>query len=233
MLRLTLMLLLSVLPWAAQAQAFKCTDARGDTTYTDQPCKGGALVVPQATPEQLAADAERAAEAQARARSRAESNQEWERARLAREQAQAEARMATSPAESNACRVARDAMNQAAQSTTASAEEQRAARVNAALACGQPAPEEPVVVWGGPRYVRPWRPLDVGDPRMGIGSPPGLHPQGFDSRPWHARRPHERPSVQGGTVAPRPPGAHGTPSKPSARPQRPRRQATPDEATTD
>lgn len=232
MLRLTLLLLLCALPWAVQAQAFKCTDARGNTTYTDQPCQGGAVVVPQATPEELAADAERAAEAAARAQARDQTNQEWESARLAREQVQAEARRAASPAESGTCQTARDAMNQVAQSATASAEEQRAARVNAALACGQPAPEEPVVVWGGPRYVRPWRPLDAGDPGLGIGSRPGLRPQGFDSRPWHVRRPSTQPPAQYGKPALRPPVAHGTPSTPSTRPSRSSRRAPPDDLSS-
>ncbi|MBQ6657387.1 MAG: DUF4124 domain-containing protein, partial [Ottowia sp.] len=33
------------LPLAAQAQAFRCTDATGGVLYTDQPCAGGDLVV--------------------------------------------------------------------------------------------------------------------------------------------------------------------------------------------
>ncbi len=63
----TLVALALGLPLAAAAQAYKCVDAAsGRTLYTDQPCKGGATVVPRPTDEQLRLDAERAQQARER-----------------------------------------------------------------------------------------------------------------------------------------------------------------------
>ena len=53
-----LMILLLALPGVAAAQAFRCVDAdTGQVLYTDQPCQGGALVVPERSEEQRRADA--------------------------------------------------------------------------------------------------------------------------------------------------------------------------------
>ena len=46
--RLALVALFALLPAVAGAQAIRCKDpATGKILYTDQPCKGGELVVPQ------------------------------------------------------------------------------------------------------------------------------------------------------------------------------------------
>lgn len=185
MLRIVLLLLLSgAWPGVGQAQAFRCTDATGALTYTDQPCRGGALVVAPPSAEEQAAEAERAAEAQVRLQALRATSQELEQARLAREQAQAALRATLPPAESSACRAARDAAAATAQKTTATFEEQRTARANAALACGQAPPEEPVVVWGGGgRGPRGLWPIGPGYP--GVGGATGLQ-----RPPWpHWRRP--------------------------------------------
>ena len=64
----TLLALALFAPLLASAQAYRCQDAAsGRTLYTDQPCKGGATVVPKPTDEQLRQDAERAQQARERA----------------------------------------------------------------------------------------------------------------------------------------------------------------------
>ena len=68
------------LPLAAQAQAFRCTDASGGVLYTDQPCAGGDLVVPALTEEEL--EQRRQADEEAQARRAAERQQELEAERL-------------------------------------------------------------------------------------------------------------------------------------------------------
>lgn len=235
MLRIVLLLvLLGALPGAAQAQAFRCTDASGAPTYTDQPCPGGALVVPAPSAAQQAAEAERAADAQARLQALRATSQQMEQARLAREETQAAVRAAVPPAESSACRAARDAATAASASTSTTLEERRTARANAALACGQAPPEEPTVVWGGGwRYPRGLRPMGPGYPGVGFGPgwqrpvrpqwnrPAGaLPPSGWPQRP---QRPHRQR---------RPPNAHAPAAgrRPPASPSRPQR-ALPDSMT--
>lgn len=146
-------------PLCAAAQAYRCTDAAsGRTLYTDQPCAGGQTVVPRRTPEQMQQDAERAQAA--RERALAEREQALEREQQQLQQARAEQAQRPAPlppSESAACRAAREEASFRAASVTASEEQIRTARANAALACGQPAPAEIVVA---PPPLRPyrWRP---------------------------------------------------------------------------
>ena len=66
--RLALVALFALLPAVAGAQAIRCKDpATGKILYTDQPCKGGATVVPRPADEQLRLDAERTQQARERA----------------------------------------------------------------------------------------------------------------------------------------------------------------------
>ena len=149
---------LLAVPLAAVAQAYKCPDpVSGRTLYTDQPCKGGETVVPKPTEEQLRLDAERVQQARERA------VQERELAVLRQQQqldaartAEAQRPAPVAPSESAACRAAREEASFRAGSVTASEEQIRTARANAALACGQPAPAE-IVVAPPPRWrPRPW-----------------------------------------------------------------------------
>ena len=147
MTRFALTVALALLPVVAGAQAIRCKDAEtGKILYTDQPCKGGEVVVPKRTEAEIQQDAAYAAEARERERER-----EYERAQralqretqLAREAA---ARSPASWADSDACRRARAEASYRAATFSASAEEIRTARYNAALACGQPPPADIVVV---------------------------------------------------------------------------------------
>lgn len=163
------LLLLLLLPGRAPAQAFRCVDAvTGQAVYTDQPCRGGELVVPKRSAEEERADTDRAQDARERQLQRQETVLQLQQDRLQREQdrlARAQARQAAADA---ACREARAAATAAADSA-ASAEQLRTARANAALACGQPPPQEEtrivhgvVPVWGLRPPPPAWRP---GPPR--------------------------------------------------------------------
>lgn len=176
MLRATLFAAM-LLPSLAAAQAIKCTDpVSGRILYTDQPCKGGELVVPPRTEEELRQDAQAAAVAREQALRRAELAAQREQQRLDAAQAQQareQARRAASPAESEACRAARAEASFRAASFSASKQEIRTARYNAALACGQQPPADIVVV---PPYVplAPHRP-----PHPGWGERPRPRPPGW------------------------------------------------------
>ena len=142
-----LMTTLALLPALASAQAFKCLDpATGKTLYTDQPCKGGALVVPSRSEEDVRRDAETAAQARQDALRREQAASELELQRQAAQAAQATARARQAPVESEACRAARAEASFRAASFSATEEEIRTARYNAALACGQQPPADIVVV---------------------------------------------------------------------------------------
>ena len=171
MIRPALLAAVLLLPLLAGAHAFKCRDpASGRTLYTDQPCKGGELVVPARTDEDVQRDAEAAVQAREDAVRRQQAALERERQQLqAAQAAQASARVPPSPAESEACRAARAEASFRAASFAASPEEIRTARYNAALACGQPPPAELVVLPPiyGPAYARP-RPQGSGG---GFGLP--------------------------------------------------------------
>lgn len=181
-----LILLLALgLPLGAWAQAFKCPDAAGGRVlYTDQPCPGGETVVPARTPEQVAEDAWRAEVARERALQRREEALERERLQLEEERRAQALRPPPSPADSQACREAREEARFRAASVTASEEQIRTARANAALACGQPAPPEIVVV-RPPPVARWW-------PQRPYQHPPGQPPF---VRPPHVRPPMVRPPV--------------------------------------
>ena len=167
MTRIALTLALALLPALAGAQAIRCQDpASGKILYTDQPCKGGEVVVPRRTEAELQQDAANAAAARERERER-----ERERAldRAAERAQQRDARLArdaadrppASPADTDACRRARAEASFRAASFSASAEEIRTARYNAALACGQQPPSDIVVVQPvAPAWPvrRPWSP---------------------------------------------------------------------------
>ena len=146
--RTVLLAALLSLPLLASAQAIRCKDpATGKILYTDQPCKGGELVVPQRSEADIARDAANAAAAREREHDRAIQQRE-ERA-LQREQLRAQQAALpppAPPAETEACRAARAEAAFRAGSFSASAEEIRTARYNAALACGQPPPADIVVV---------------------------------------------------------------------------------------
>ena len=173
MIRPTLFAAALMLPLLAGAQAIKCRDpATGRTLYTDQPCKGGELVVPARTEEDVRRDAEAAVQARENAALRREQaalerERQQMQAAQAAQAAQASARAPQPPAESEACRAARAEASFRAASFAAGAEEIRTARYNAALACGQPPPADVVVVppyYGPPGYVRP-RPPRYEEPR--------------------------------------------------------------------
>ena len=171
-------------PLAAGAQAYRCVDAAsGRTLYTDQPCKGGATVVPPPTPEQLQRDAERAQEARERSLQEREQAVQREQDRLdaARSAEAQRPPPVVQPSESQACRAARDEASFRAASVTATEEQIRTARANAALACGQPAPSEIVVA--PPR----WRPHVYPRPDRYPGySGPALRPRAVDPQPSYA-----------------------------------------------
>ncbi|MDO5289143.1 MAG: hypothetical protein Q4F13_05850 [Pseudomonadota bacterium] len=204
------------MPLLASAQAFRCPDpATGQVMYTDQPCQGGTLVAPRRTEEELRQDAQAAALARER-------EAEQQALTLAREQqrlqaAQAEAALraaqAPSPAETGDCRAARAEADFRARSFSATPEQIRTARYNAALACGQPPPSEVIVVQPPttmqPRYPRPypppygyhdtWRPLPAPAPRgPGFGMPVQPPAPPSTTAPGHVRigpMPQHTPSV--------------------------------------
>ena len=161
MLRSTLIVLALALPALAGAQAFKCVQ-NGTTLYTDQPCKGGETVVPERTPEELQAERDRADVARARM---LEQSLDREQARLdARQQSLAATGTPPAPWDSADCRAARQEAAFRANTFSATPEQIRTARANAALACGQPAPEEQIVVlphvrrgWGDYSYGSGWQ----------------------------------------------------------------------------
>lgn len=134
------------LPLCASAQVFRCADpATGKTLYTDQPCAGGRAVVPAPSADESRAEADRADAARAEALAREELALRRERERLEWERESAHARPQL-PSESAACGEARKEAAFRAGSVGATDEQIRTARANAALACGQPAPDEIVLV---------------------------------------------------------------------------------------
>jgi hypothetical protein len=134
------------LPLWASGQVFRCADpAGGKTLYTDQPCAGGQAVVPAQSPEEARAEADRAEAARAESLSREELALRRERERLELEQARASVRPQP-PSETAACSEARKEATFRAGTVGATEEQIRTARANAALACGQPAPDEVPVV---------------------------------------------------------------------------------------
>ncbi|MDR1967855.1 MAG: DUF4124 domain-containing protein, partial [Burkholderiaceae bacterium] len=133
------------LPALVGAQAFKCTDpGTGKALYTDQPCKGGQLVVPQRTEAEIRRDAEAAALARENAFLRREQIA-LERERLRQAERPAVAQAQQSAATSEACREARAEAAVSAGNPAAAEEQIRTARYNAALACGQQPPPDIVV----------------------------------------------------------------------------------------
>ena len=186
--------LLCWLPVGVAAQAIRCTDpASGAVLYTDQPCKGGALVVPKRSADELREDAANAALARERAERREEAALQRQQLRLEHER-QAEAARpapASTPADSETCRSARAEASFRAGSRTASEEEIRTARANAALACGQPPPAEIVVV---PAPAPHWRPVHRPGAAHPVRPPPRPQPQpqyapGTEPLPMLARPP--------------------------------------------
>ena len=138
--RFALFVALCLLPALAGAQAVRCKDpASGRILYTDQPCPGGELVVPRRSEAELAQDAASAAQAREAAERREALTVQREQLRLEGARQAEAARVPPSPAESDGCRAARAEASFRAASRTASEEEIRTARANAALACGQPA----------------------------------------------------------------------------------------------
>jgi hypothetical protein len=135
----------ALLPALADAQVYKCTNpATGKTFYTDHDCKDGELVVPARTEEDIRRDAEAAAQARQDALQREQIALERERMHLQAEQAARTAEALKPPSQSDACRKAMDEASFRA-STAADVEQIRTARYNAALACGQPPPDDIVV----------------------------------------------------------------------------------------
>ena len=174
----TLVALALFAPLLASAQAYRCQDAAsGRTLYTDQPCKGGATVVPKPTDEQLRQDAERAQQARERAVQQREDAVLRQQQQLdADRTAEALRPRPVPPAESEACRRARQEASFRAASVTASEEQIRTARANAALACGQPAPAEVVVLPPPLPRWRPPRPWNDPPPRPQRPPPPQYAP---------------------------------------------------------
>lgn len=191
MTRFALALLLLGLPVWAGAQAFKCPDPMsGGVLYTDQPCAGGEAVVPARTPEQVQQDAQRAEAARERTLQQREQALQREQQRLDEARAAAEAaRPPATLAESAECRAARAEASFRAASVTATEEQIRTARANAALACGQPAPPEIVVAPPAPRWG--WN-TDVWPPHHVPARPHVRPPQ----RPPIPPRPHPQTPPQ-------------------------------------
>ena len=194
--RLALVALFALLPAVAGAQAIRCKDpATGKILYTDQPCKGGELVVPQRSEADIARDAATAAAAREREHDRAIQQRE-ERA-LQREQLRAQQAALpppVPPTETDACRAARAEAAFRAGSFSASAEEIRTARYNAALACGQPPPADLVVVQPyAPVAPYPRPPHRYPRPGHGEYSP------GWGGGPFGMPRPTPRPRYEPGT----------------------------------
>lgn len=197
------------LPPLAGAQAIRCTDpATGKTLYTDQPCKGGQLVVPARTAEEQRRDAERAATAREQALRREEMALQREQQRLDAARTQALARPPESPAESDACRAARAEVAFRAGSFSASEEEIRTARHNAALACGQQPPADIVVVQPYAPPVMPYPRPHHRYPRPGYGDySPGWGGGGSFGMPRPTPRPRYEPGTEPIPVQVRPPSA--------------------------
>lgn len=149
-------------PLLADAQAFRCPNpATGQVVYTDQPCQGGTLVAPRRSEQELRQDAQAATQAREREAERQAQALAQEQQRLQAAQAEAawRAAQATRPAETDDCRAARAEADFRARSFSATPEQIRTARHNAALACGQPPPSEVIVVQPPPvalpRYPYP------------------------------------------------------------------------------
>lgn len=181
------------LPLWASGQVFRCADpASGKTLYTDQPCAGGQAVVPAQSPEEARAEADRAEAVRAESLAREELALRRERERLELEQARASARPQP-PSETAACSEARKEAAFRAGTVGATEEQIRTARANAALACGQPAPDEALVVQPpvAPYYRPHRRPRYDGDdraPRPGKrpspNNPLGVTPYPIDVAPY-------------------------------------------------
>lgn len=155
---------LCVLPLAAQAQVLRCTDARGQPYYTDQPCPNAVLVAPARTEQERLQDS-LAAE---RARQQLEDARQQVSSRppvvvLPAPTPPLPPSPAVALADSLACRQARDEAAFRA-SVATRAEEIRTARHNAALACGQTPPTEVVVVQQ-PQPATVWAPVAPVMPR--------------------------------------------------------------------
>jgi hypothetical protein len=150
MIRTIFLSALLALPLLASAQAIKCRDpATGKTLYTDQPCSGGELVVPARTADDMQRNTDAAAQARDDADRQERLSIERARQQLQAEQAAAamdRMRAETAMIDANACRAARAEASFRSGSFSASEEEIRTARYNAALACGQQPPADVVVV---------------------------------------------------------------------------------------
>jgi len=186
--------LLLAVPLVASAQAIRCTDpATGKVLYTDQPCKNGEVVVPKRSEEEIRQEALAAQEA--RERRAEQQEQALRREAQSREAARLEAaaRPPLSPAETAECRTARAEADFRARSNTATVEQIRTARYNAALACGQQPPADVVVVQPDPWGVVPPRPHVNRPPGYGWGQGGGVQPPA---------NPPQRPSpgYSGGTL---------------------------------
>lgn len=212
-MRTLAMALLLSLPLLAGAQAIRCKDpATGRTVYTDQPCKGGEVVVPARSEAERMADELAAEQARARAAERQEQVRYEQRMRqeIARQEAAAQAAAAAAVplSQTPTCQRAMAEADFRARSLSSTEEQVRTARFNAALACGQAPPAEVVVVpqssWGAVPYPPPHH-------RHPVNShPPG---PGWDTgRPGWVQQPPQ-PAIP---VAPpaRPPVAQ-RPNRPS------------------
>ena len=219
-MRRTLVIALMLgLPLMASAQAIRCTDpVTGRTVYTDQPCRGGEVIVPARTEAERMADEMAAEQARARAAERQQQAQYEQRMRLETARQEAAAAAALPPSQTPQCRRAMDEADFRARSNSATTEQIRTARYNAALACGQQPPADVVVVppepWGAVPHVR----------RPPPGYPGGWGPGGGYPTPSGESQRPTRPGYSGGTldnrpspVAPaRPPAAHTRPSATSS-----------------
>ncbi len=196
MRQLTIALLLS-LPLVAGAQAIRCKDAAGRVVYTDQPCAGGQVVVPARTDAERLADEQSAEQARARAADRQQQAQSDQRARddAARQDAanRAAAAAAVPPSQTPQCQQAMAEADFRSRSNTATPEQIRTARYNAALACGQQPPADVVVVQPEPWGVVP----PAHRPPHGHPGGWGQGNSGYPQRPVEPQRP--RPSYSGGT----------------------------------
>ena len=212
MRRTLAMALLLSLPLLAGAQAIRCKDpVTGRTVYTDQPCKGGEVIVPARTEAERAADELAAEQARERAVDRQQQALYEQRMRLetARQEAAAQAAAAAvAPSQTAQCQRAMAEADFRARSNSSTEEQVRTARFNAALACGQAPPAEVVVVpqqpWGAVPYRPPHHRRPVNTNPTGAG--------------WEAGRPGwvQQPAQPAIPVAPpaRPPGVQ-RPNRPS------------------
>lgn len=155
----------------AIAQAYRCPDrATGKVLYTDQPCQGGTEVAPRLSEQEQQYRAEAARNARERQALQQEQAALREQARQTAEQQQAQQRaISTPPAyESAECRAARAEADFRARTYSATDEQVRTARYNAALACGQQPPADIVVVQPMPAVVMPPPPMHY-QPPYGYG----------------------------------------------------------------